>query len=214
MLAKDHDDMQLGLPTAYACPSFVPSEPDGNTVLVQLCLSADGAEEPTWACKTATAETLTAAADAVGKDVWGESSGQAVNQLKCDAVGSSSPPAPHSASSPPPTHHMPHGGQADTTRVELPLPIEAEQKALQASQPQMGRTAIGVLVILVLLLPGSILLWGYHYRGWFRSDQRHPNFRFTEMSDFTLEEQDVDCSIDSAIGGAIQDGDELDARTI
>ena len=41
---------QLGLPTAYACPSFVPSEPDGNTVLVQLCLTAGGVEEDFIKC--------------------------------------------------------------------------------------------------------------------------------------------------------------------
>lgn len=221
LTALNDGHLQLGLPTAFACPSFVPSEPDGNTVLVQLCLTADGVEEPAWACKTATAATLTAAAGAVGKDMWGESSGRAVNQLQCDAVDSSSPPAPHSASSPlsasspPPPPHMPHRGEVDTTRAELPLPIEAVRAPVQADKRQTGGTAAGVLAgMLILLLPGSMLLWGYQYRGWFRSDRGHPNFRFTEMSDFSLEEQDVDLGIDSAIGGANQAVDALSARVV
>jgi len=106
------------------------------------------------------------------------------------------------------------------TRAEqLPLPIEAERATVQADTPQMGGTAAGVLAgMLILLLPGSILLWGYQYRGWFRSNQSHPNFRFTEMSDFTLEGQEPGGAIDSAIAGAIQDDDstdnDLDGRVV
>jgi len=113
-----------------------------------------------------------------------------------------------------------HGGAVDMTRAEqLPLPIEAERATVQADTPQMGGTAAGVLAgMLILLLPGSILLWGYQYRGWFRSNQSHPNFRFTEMSDFTLEGQEPGGAIDSAIAGAIQDDDstdnDLDGRVV